>query len=100
MGDRYLRFAASGPGRGLFRRLGLRSPTRLRRYRPGEPLVPGPVLLGGDGRLGANLGKVLAAIGVELRDPAAGAHDAPPPNAALVFDATGITEPGQLHRLY
>ncbi|OLE22854.1 MAG: 3-oxoacyl-ACP reductase [Actinobacteria bacterium 13_1_20CM_3_71_11] len=100
MGDRYLSFAASGPGRGLFRRLGLPSPFRLRRYQPDEPLVPGPVLLGGDGRLGANLGKVLASIGVELRDPAARAGDAPPPNAALVFDATGITEPGRLRRLF
>jgi 3-oxoacyl-[acyl-carrier protein] reductase len=100
MGDRYLSFAASGPGRGLFRRLGLPSPFRLRRYQPGEPLVPGPVLLGGDGRLGASLGKVLASIGVELRDPAARAGDTPPPNAALVFDATGITEPGRLRRLY
>ena len=102
MGDRYLSFAASGPGRGLFRRLGLPSPFRLRRYAPGEPLVPGPVLLGGDGRLGASLGKVLASIGVEPRDPAArsGGDGAPPPNAALVFDATGITEPGRLRRLY
>src|SRR2546421_4725918 len=99
MGDRYLSFAASGPGRGLFRRLGLPRPFRLRRYAPGEPLVPGPVLVGGDGRLGASLGKVLASIGVEMRDPGADG-DARPPNAALVFDATGITEPGRLRWLY
>jgi 3-oxoacyl-[acyl-carrier protein] reductase len=88
MGDRYLNLAASRPGRGLLRRLGLPGPLRLRRYAAGEPLVPGPVLLGGDGRLGASLGKVLASIGVEPRDAGTG-DDPPSPNAALVFDATG-----------
>ena len=99
MGDKYGRFAASGPGRAVLRRLGLPTPRRLRRYAAGEPLVPGPVLLGGDGRLGPSLGKVLAAIGVELRDPAAGTN-ADSPNAALVFDATGITGSGRLGLLH
>jgi 3-oxoacyl-[acyl-carrier protein] reductase len=90
------RFAVSGPGRALMRALGLPVPSRLRRFAAGEPLVPGPVLAGGDGRLGASLGKVLAAIGVELRDPAAAGSG----NAALVFDATGITDTGRLGQLY
>src|SRR5947208_3570307 len=96
MGDRYGRFAASRSGRALLRRLGMPTPARLRRYTPGDPLVPGPVLVGGDGRLGACLGKVLGSIGVELRDPAT----EPAPNAALVFDATGCTETGRLGTLY
>ncbi len=102
MGDKYAGFAASGPGRALLRWLGLPSAPRLRRYAPDQPLVPGPVLFGGDGRMGASLGKVLAAIGVELRDPAARAAGGgePPPNAALVFDATGIVDPGRLRQLY
>ena len=90
------RFAVSGPGRALLRALGLPVPSRLRRYTAGEPLVPGPVLAGGDGRLLASLDKVLAAIGVELRDPAATGSG----NAALVFDATGITDTGRLGHLY
>jgi 3-oxoacyl-[acyl-carrier protein] reductase len=36
---------------------------------------------------------------VEPRDAGTG-DDPPSPNAALVFDATGITEPGRLRRLY
>src|SRR5258706_2706767 len=101
MNDRYAGFAASAPGRALTRRLGLPQPVALRRFRPGDPLVPGPVLVGGDGRLGAPVGKVLDAIGVELRDPGAvGADGAPPVNAALVFDATGIVDSGGLRSLY
>src|SRR2546430_5805037 len=102
MSDRYVSFAASTPGRAFLRRLGLPVPPRLRRYRASEPLVPGPVLFGGDGRLGASLGKVLASIGVELRDPAARTADGetPPPNAALIFDATGLTDSGKLRALF
>jgi 3-oxoacyl-[acyl-carrier protein] reductase len=113
------RFAASGPGRALLRRLGLPVPSRLRRHVDGDPLVPGPVLVGGDGRLSACLGKVLAAMGVELRDPAAAADPdqgrtaqsrtaqsrtaqsrTAQSNAALVFDATGLTGTDRLGRLY
>jgi 3-oxoacyl-[acyl-carrier protein] reductase len=103
MGDRYASFATSGLGRGLVRRLGLPDPPRLARYRAGEPLVPGPVLLGGQGRLTTPLAKVLESVGVEQRDPAArtgGSDPVPPPNAALVFDATAITDSTRLRALY
>ncbi len=101
MADRYASFVASGPGRSLTRRLGLPQPVPLRRFRAGDPVVPGPVLVGGEGRLGAVLGKALDGIGAELRDPSAvGADGAPPANAALVFDATGIMDAAGLHALY
>jgi 3-oxoacyl-[acyl-carrier protein] reductase len=101
MADRYASFVASGAGRALTRRLGLPQPVPLRRFRPGEPLVPGPVLVGGEGRLGAAIGKVLDGLGAELRDPSAtGADGAPPANAALVFDATGIMDATGLRALY
>src|SRR5690349_17140049 len=77
--------------------LGLPRPPHLRRYAPDDPLVPGPVLVSGTGRHGVSLGKVLASMGVEARDPAAVEESK---NAALVFDATGITEASQLRRLY
>jgi 3-oxoacyl-[acyl-carrier protein] reductase len=101
MNDRYAGFAGSGLGRTLTRRLGLPQPVPLRRYRDGEPPVPGPVLVGGEGRLRGQVGEVLDKLGVELRDPAAvGADGAPPANAALVFDASGIADSGGLRALY
>ncbi|HEX7744945.1 MAG TPA: 3-oxoacyl-ACP reductase [Micromonosporaceae bacterium] len=106
MTDRYASFAHSGPGRTLVRRLGLPEPPRLRRHRPGDPLVPGPVLLDAapGGRLRDPLAKLLTGAGVELRDPAeAGPNPVtggPRLNAALVYDATGIADSIGLRALY
>jgi 3-oxoacyl-[acyl-carrier protein] reductase len=87
MSDRYIGFANSAAGRTVVKRLGLPDPVRLRRYRPGDPDIDGPVLVGGDGRLGAPIGKLI---------PSAG--DAP--YAGMVFDATGITDSAGLRALY
>ncbi|HEX6967862.1 MAG TPA: 3-oxoacyl-ACP reductase [Micromonosporaceae bacterium] len=106
MGDRYASFANSTAGRALVKRLGLPNPPRLRRYRPGDPLVPGPVLLDAapGGRLREPIAKVLQAAGVELRDPTAAVPDPTtgrtPVNAALIFDATGIADSTGLRALY
>jgi 3-oxoacyl-[acyl-carrier protein] reductase len=109
MGDRYASFAHSGLGRTLVRRLGLPDPPRLNRYQPGDPLVSGPVLLGSapGGRVGEVVGKLLSAAGVELVEPdnrpapgSAGSAGRPPLHAALVFDATGITDSVGLRALY
>src|SRR5262245_47857060 len=109
--DLYASFATSGPGHVIVKGLGLPSPPRLRRYRPGQSQVSGPVLVGGEGRLIAPIRKLVDAIGAELRDPAPPGPGAParspragkaqpPPNAALVFDATGISDSTHLHALY
>ncbi|SDY23521.1 3-oxoacyl-[acyl-carrier protein] reductase [Micromonospora pattaloongensis] len=103
MSDRYASFAHSGPGKALVKRLGLPDPPRLRRHRPGDPLAPGPVLLGAapGGRLLEPVRKMLASAGVELRDAApAGENGRPAPHAALIFDATGITDSTGLRALY
>ncbi|WP_127501054.1 3-oxoacyl-ACP reductase [Actinoplanes solisilvae] len=96
MGDRYASFANSGPGRSLVKRLGLPDPPRLRRYRPGDPLTDGPVLIGAapGGRLGDQVRKVLAGAAVDTLDEPDGPH------AAVIFDATGITDPARLGELY
>ncbi|SIQ61629.1 3-oxoacyl-ACP reductase [Micromonospora avicenniae] len=101
MTDRYASFVQSGAGRALVKRLGLPDPPRLRRHRPGDPLLPGPALLGAatGGRLAEPVGTLLAAAGIELRDPAAGT-DATERFGALVYDATGITDSTGLRQLY
>jgi 3-oxoacyl-[acyl-carrier protein] reductase len=92
MTDRYATFARSGPGRALTKRLGLPQPPELRRYRPGDPLVAGPVLLGGAGRLADTVTKILDSAGATVA--------AEGPAGAEIFDATGITDSGQLRALY
>jgi 3-oxoacyl-[acyl-carrier protein] reductase len=101
MSDRYASFANSGPGRALVKRLGLPDPPRLRRHRPGDPLVPGPVLLdtAPGGRLHEPVGKLLASTGVELADPATDPTTGVPP-AALIYDASGVTDSTGLRPLY
>ena len=53
MSDWYRDFANSGFGTTITKQLGLPRPGKLRRYVPGEPLLPGPVVIGsaGEGRL-------------------------------------------------
>ncbi|MFI7609092.1 3-oxoacyl-ACP reductase [Micromonospora sp. NPDC049366] len=100
MTDRYASFVQSGAGRALVKRLGLPDPPRLRRHRPGDPLLPGPALLGAatGGRLVEPVGKLLTAAGVELREP--GAVAPTDRFGALVYDATGITDSTGLRQLY
>jgi 3-oxoacyl-[acyl-carrier protein] reductase len=106
MTDRYASFAHSAPGRALTKRLGLPQPPRLRRYRPGDPLAAGPVLLGGagGGRLGDTVTKILDAAGVaatrEGGEAAAGRGAADRAAGAEVYDATGIADSSQLRGLY
>jgi 3-oxoacyl-[acyl-carrier protein] reductase len=100
MADRYSQFAKSAPGRFLVKRLGLPNPTTLRRYRPGDPVVEGPLVLGGapGGRLLGPAGKLLTSIGVDVR-PADGLVEGERASA-LVFDATGIASSDQLRELH
>lgn len=103
MTDRYASFVQSAAGRALVKRLGLPDPPRLRRHHPGDPLLPGPALLGAatGGRLAEPIARILTAAGVELAGPAANtAADSPQRYGALLFDATGITDSTDLHQLY
>jgi 3-oxoacyl-[acyl-carrier protein] reductase len=90
--DRYSQLVASGPGSFLAGRLGLPRPERLRRYEPGRPALPGPVLLGGAGRLVEPLRELLGAE-YELSADA-------DKYGALVFDASGITSIDELQQLH
>ncbi|SFT72483.1 3-oxoacyl-[acyl-carrier protein] reductase [Actinopolyspora lacussalsi subsp. righensis] len=101
MADPYSKLVTSRYGRQLANRLGLPTPTPLRRYRPGEPLVSGPVLLGETegGRLGEAVSETLRRANAETHR----SRDDDAEYAALVFDATGITgstELGELHEFF
>ncbi|MEV4491020.1 3-oxoacyl-ACP reductase [Micromonospora coxensis] len=100
MTDRYASFVQSGAGRTLVKRLGLPDPPRLRRHQPGDPLLPGPALLGAatGGRLAEPVGRILAFAGVEVRDPLT--VDGEARFGALVYDATGVTDSTGLRQLY
>jgi len=92
MSDRYLNLVNSGMGKTMASRLGLPRPEVLRRYHVGDPLLPGPLLLGGPGGSGgsvlAGLAGVLKAAGVDVRD----ADAAEARWAGLVYDATDVNE--------
>ena len=96
MTDRYQQFAKSGVGRQIISRLGLPNPAPLRRFQPGEPPLAGPVLLGAasGGRLSDAIGTAPKSAGIDVLTEPIDKH------AALVFDATGITEPARLRELY
>lgn len=99
MADRYQQFVSSRAGEKLADLVGLPKPVALRRHSPGQPLLEGPALVGGKGRLAEVAATVLAAAGIEVhRDPADA--EAVPRYAALVVDATGITRYGDLVALH
>jgi 3-oxoacyl-[acyl-carrier protein] reductase len=94
--DQYTKLAHSSFGRAVMPRVGLPRPPLLRRYEPGQPVLPGPAVVGGaaGGRLLPHVQDVLKRAGVETLDAAA---DRP---AALVFDASGIARSEDLVALY
>ena len=88
----------SAPGSFLAKQFGLPAPETLRRYRPGEPPLAGALLIGGDGRftdaLRAGMADDYDIVGNNLGGRWADTF------GGLVFDATGITEPAGLRKLF
>jgi 3-oxoacyl-[acyl-carrier protein] reductase len=98
MNDRYQAFTDSAIGKLLVKNLGLPNPTKLERYREGDPLVQGTVAVGGTGQLAESLPGLLDTLGVASSDvpgqPGAGDRF-----KGLVFDATGLTDSADLGAL-
>jgi 3-oxoacyl-[acyl-carrier protein] reductase len=95
--DRYSQLINTPVGKLLAKQVGLPAPVPLERYRPGQPLIAGSVLLGAapGGRLAEPVERLLAGAHVTVdREPG----DAKP--KALVFDATGIASSEQLSELH
>ena len=96
--DLFSQVITSAPGSFLAKQFGLPAPETLRRYRPGDPPLAGPLLIGGEGRLAEPLRIALDSdydiVGNNLGGRWADTF------AALVFDATGITDPAGLRGLF
>src|ERR1700742_2268439 len=113
MSDRISQVIESPPGRVIAKQLGVPTSTPLRRYEPGQPVLDGPVLLGGPE--GGRLLEPIAAFpreidgqtftyggGPHLKKLVKGSKQWAPPEDdsgeakdsfhALVFDATGIAD--------
>jgi 3-oxoacyl-[acyl-carrier protein] reductase len=97
MTDRYQFLAHTPVGRLLVQNLGLPNPVQLERYRDGQPLVEGVVLVGGapGGRLQDSVNESLTGLGI------AGVETATEGQRfkGLVFDASGITSTADLVHL-
>ena len=90
MADTYSDLVNSRVGKQVASRLGLPRPARLRRYAPGEPLVPGPVLVGGIGTapLAARAADVLRDESVEVVSAVEGGARV----GAVVLDVSRATQ--------
>ncbi|QLL07951.1 3-oxoacyl-ACP reductase [Mycobacterium vicinigordonae] len=96
--DLFSQVVNSGPGSFLAKQLGVPQPEPLRRYRVGDPPLPGPLLIGGEGRVVEPLRAALDGdydlLGNNLGGRWADSF------GGLVFDATGITSPIGLKGLH
>ena len=81
---------------------GVPSPTQLRRYAPGQPLVDGSVLVGGapGGKLRDPICEILGRAGASVGESPSAVADEPSRWAAIIFDATGITDVAGLSALH
>lgn len=75
-------------------KLGVPQGVPLRRYVEGKPALDGPVVICGSGTYAPELEQLLA------HDYEFIPANADTPRAAIVFDATGITRPEDLHELF
>jgi 3-oxoacyl-[acyl-carrier protein] reductase len=93
----YASFVANPVGRRLASQLGLPRPVRLRRYAAGEPLVPGPVLVGGhrDAPVAKRATALLAGEGVAVVDEVPDGSRL----GAVVADLTAVEAPEDLETL-
>src|ERR1700754_4160521 len=94
MPDRYSQIVNAPVVSTVAKQVGLPQPVALDRYRPGAPVVAGPVLSGG--APGGRLTKELAALLDEIKAERGGTEGKV---KAIVFDATGIADSTELVEL-
>jgi len=89
--DRYLNLVNSPIGSAVASRVGLPQPAVLRRFTAGEPILPGPALVGStSGTAPASIVTALTAAGVNVVD------SADEKVSALVLDARSVATPADL----
>ncbi|GAB4100025.1 3-oxoacyl-ACP reductase [Sinomonas halotolerans] len=91
MADKYTEFVSRGWGRDLAKRLGLPQPVALRRYEPGAPLTPGPVLIIGTGQAADALETALKGWDIEVRRASGEAHDGGDSPSSSISPSTAPT---------
>jgi 3-oxoacyl-[acyl-carrier protein] reductase len=94
MSDRYSQLVNAPVVSTVARQLGLPQPVDLDRYKPGAPVIAGPVLSGA--APGGRLGREIAGLLDRIKAERAGAEGSA---KALVFDATGIADSTELVEL-
>src|SRR4051794_5509800 len=96
MSDRYLTLVNSQLGSAVASRVGLPQPSVLRRYSAGDPLLPGPALVGSTaGAAPTTLATILTKAGVEALDVLPAGERI----AAAVVDARSVSTPSDLGAL-
>ena len=95
----YSSFVRSAPGSFIAKQAGLPVPPTLRRYKPSEPALPGPVLLGGSGRVIEPLREILTTPDYDVIQNATSGRSADK-YGAVVFDATGLTSPAETSAIF
>src|SRR6478752_3999297 len=97
MAGAYAGLVNSPVGRRLATQLGLPRPVRLRRYAVGDPLIDGPVVVGGPGEapVAARVRDLLKVEGVQCWDAAAEGQRV----SAVVADLTALEGPADLETL-
>ncbi|MDO5496030.1 MAG: 3-oxoacyl-ACP reductase, partial [bacterium] len=97
MADKYLDFVSGGFGKTLAKQLGLPSPVKLRRFRPGAPLVEGPVLVISDDASRPSADDLASALLAWDLDVRRAAHLAKEDRwGAVVVVTTEASHPGDL----
>jgi 3-oxoacyl-[acyl-carrier protein] reductase len=96
MSDKYLNLVNSPIGAKVAATIGLPRPVVLRRFTAGQPIVPGPVLLGStSGEVPTALTKIVNGAGAEaVTEPQEGARW-----GALILDARSVAAPADLATL-
>jgi 3-oxoacyl-[acyl-carrier protein] reductase len=101
--DKYAEFVRGPVGGFIAPKVGLPQPTKLERYKKGQPVVDGKAFIGAapGGRIGEALVAALKSANVEFdfSEPGA-APEGDERYKVLVFDATGITDSTQLEELW